>query len=197
MDPNDMDSKLAAYLHEPGRIYGFGSLEDHLVKASALARALYLLVTSDNVDIADVRDRAAVHELVSAVAQETSAAEYLFSLGDAASSRKSAAPSDPIFAAIERHKAARAALDAAFVPGDASAADHAVISEASGKEDEALRDLVKCAPATRAGFDAALHWLADPRFAESEALADFVRNAVESSPFFDQARGARDADASA
>jgi hypothetical protein len=73
-----VDEKLAQWLHLPGRIDHLEDLEEHLLKASRLARALWLALSNEDISSGDVRSRFALIELASEVADHASAAEYLF-----------------------------------------------------------------------------------------------------------------------
>jgi hypothetical protein len=73
-----VDEKLAQWLHSPGRVDHLEDMEEHLLKASRLARALWLALSNEDISSGDVRSRYALIELASEVADHASAAEYLF-----------------------------------------------------------------------------------------------------------------------
>lgn len=73
-----IDDKLAEMLHQPGRIKQLEDLENHLLKASRLSRALWLALCSEDVSSEDERTRRALMQLASEVADHASAAEYVF-----------------------------------------------------------------------------------------------------------------------
>ena len=73
-----IDDKHAEMLHLPGRIKHLEDLENHLLKASRLSRALWLALCSEDVSSEGERDRYALMELASEVADHASAAQYVF-----------------------------------------------------------------------------------------------------------------------
>jgi hypothetical protein len=73
--PEGHEDRDAEYLHWPGRRRQLLTLDEHLASASSLARALWL--ATDDVDLADPRNAAALRALASEVADHTSAAEYV------------------------------------------------------------------------------------------------------------------------
>jgi hypothetical protein len=82
-----IDEKLAQSLHLPGRIDHLEDLEEHLLKASRLARALWIALSSEDISSEDVRSRFALMELASEVADHASAAEYVFHTKNAAGAK--------------------------------------------------------------------------------------------------------------
>ncbi len=77
-DNGTVDEKLAQLLHLPGRVDHLEDLEEHLLKASRLARALWLALSNEDISSGDDRTRFALMELASEVADHASAAEYVF-----------------------------------------------------------------------------------------------------------------------
>ena len=73
-----VDEKLAQLLHLPGRVDHLEDLEEHLLKASRLARALWVALSNEDISSGDDRTRFALMELASEVADHASAAEYIF-----------------------------------------------------------------------------------------------------------------------
>jgi hypothetical protein len=65
-------------LHFPGRKDNLGDIYDHLNAAARLSRALWTALNNSDLDLADERDREAMIELASIVADRTSAAEAAF-----------------------------------------------------------------------------------------------------------------------
>jgi hypothetical protein len=78
--PNDaqLTADLAEYLHCPARAAHLESLEDHLVTAAHLSRALWEFVRSESFTTGDKRTDNAAIALADAVADHASAAEFLF-----------------------------------------------------------------------------------------------------------------------
>jgi hypothetical protein len=78
--PNDAELTAlhAEYLHCPARAAHLEDLEDHLVTAARLSRALWEFVRSDSFTKGDKRTDNAVIELASAVPDHASAAEFIF-----------------------------------------------------------------------------------------------------------------------
>ncbi len=72
----DVITARADALHLPGRVHCLMLLEEHLNKSSSLARALWLAL--EDAGLEDERDRDALYELASAVADHASAAVYIF-----------------------------------------------------------------------------------------------------------------------
>jgi hypothetical protein len=85
-----VDEKLAQWLHLPGRVHHLEDLEEHLLKASRLARALWLALSNEEISSGDNRTRFALMELASEVADHASAAEYVFHTKDAAGAKAEA-----------------------------------------------------------------------------------------------------------
>jgi hypothetical protein len=88
-------------LHWPGRAHCLESLEEHLVKASHLSRALWNALDTDGLGL-DERDRLALYELAGCVSDHASAARFSFYLQG---ERKAAAAleeieADPVFSLI-------------------------------------------------------------------------------------------------
>ena len=79
-----VDETFAQLLHLPGRIDHLEDLEEHLLKASRLARALWLALSNEDISSGDDRTRNSLMELASEVADHASAAEYVFRTKDAA-----------------------------------------------------------------------------------------------------------------
>ena len=73
-----VDEKFAQLLHLPGRADHLEDLEEHLLKASRLARALWVALSNEDISSGDDRTRNALMELASEVADHASAAEYVF-----------------------------------------------------------------------------------------------------------------------
>jgi hypothetical protein len=82
-----VDEKFAQLLHSPGRVDHLEDLDEHLLKASRLARALWLALSNEDISSGDVRSRYALIELASEVADHASAAEYVFHTKDAAGAK--------------------------------------------------------------------------------------------------------------
>ena len=82
-----VDEKLAQSLHLSGRIDHLEDLEQHLLKAASLARALWLAVANEELSSDDERTRRALMELASEVADHASAAEYVFHTKGAAGAK--------------------------------------------------------------------------------------------------------------
>jgi hypothetical protein len=85
-----VDEKLARWLHLPARINHLEDVEEHLLKASRLARALWLALSNEDITSGDDRTRFALMELASEVADHASAAEYVFHTKDAAPAKAEA-----------------------------------------------------------------------------------------------------------
>jgi hypothetical protein len=82
-----IDEKLAQSLHLQDRVDHLEDLEEHLLKASRLARALWLALSNEDISSGDDRARFALMELASEVADHASAAEYVFHTKDAAGAK--------------------------------------------------------------------------------------------------------------
>ena len=90
---------------------------------------------------------------------------------------------DPIFAAIERHRAAFARLGELDKSHGRTAADEdiAVFERANAAEEEALSALLETVPTSIAGIIAALKYLLEFNDDDSgEAIGEFVRTLVQS-----------------
>jgi hypothetical protein len=84
-DPTSADDawpprNAAELLHEPGRLNSLRPIDEHLLAAASLARALWLLLASEQESIGqrDARNINALTALASAVADHASAADYLY-----------------------------------------------------------------------------------------------------------------------
>jgi hypothetical protein len=75
MNDSKEGSKL---LHRPSRAHNLSDLDDHLNTAARLSRALWNALNNPNIDTSDERDREALAELASIIADHTSAAEFAY-----------------------------------------------------------------------------------------------------------------------
>ncbi len=79
-----IDDELAKRLHLPGRIKQLENLEEHLLKATRLSRALWMALCNEDLSLEDERAHYALMELASEVADHARAAEYVFQKAAAA-----------------------------------------------------------------------------------------------------------------
>jgi hypothetical protein len=70
----DVDDKTM--MHSPDRADNLRSLEEHLNSAAYLTRALWLVMSSNDLSVEDKRDKDAHQELASVAADHASAARY-------------------------------------------------------------------------------------------------------------------------
>jgi hypothetical protein len=82
--PQDVNltALYAEYLHCPARKAHLESLDDHLVTAARLSRALWEFIRSDSFTTDDKRTDDAAVELASEVAHHSSAAEFIFNTSE-------------------------------------------------------------------------------------------------------------------
>ena len=70
----------AKNLHWPAREDHLESLEQHLMKASQLSRALWVALSNEGHSCEDERSRLALEQLASTVADHASAALFMFNM---------------------------------------------------------------------------------------------------------------------
>ncbi len=77
----------ADYLHWPARADHLEEIENHLHKAARLSRALWVALSNADFNTGELRNRDALIELASEVADHASAAEYVFHTKGAAGTK--------------------------------------------------------------------------------------------------------------